>query len=247
MKLPPSVRAVAIASSLGGVACGAYQRDGDLPTAPAALAVPASPFEIVMESSQGVAPAGFELVSHTDPKADEGGVIRAESPLTVAFDLCGSTVNDGGHPWFLFDFDFDHVPDVIGKAESCRQTRTYRLRFDADQDALIAANFCLANADPSVRKPGTYFSCRSVRIALPHFAGAKAGCYTFDDGRLSFLWPGGLGPVAPRVFSDAACARGAMFELGQVVAARDEGEARRRCGSARVSPVAGPFFACSPV
>jgi hypothetical protein len=189
------------------------------------------------------------MVSHVDPKAGEDGVIRAESPVTVTFDLCDSTVDDGGHPWFLFDFDFNHVPDVIGKSEACRQTHTYRIPFGAQPDLTLGANFCFTNADPSKAAKGTYFSCRSVQIALPGFRGAPAGCYF--DGFFSFTWPGGVGPTSEvRFFENPTCTGpGETLNEGSVVVARSEREALRLCGT----PVAldsgirggdGTFFSC---
>ncbi len=242
------VRVAVLVTVLGIAACGGYDRK--VPSSPTAPSIPDGglPGDIVMESSQGLAPAGFQLVSHTNPKAGEDGVIRAESPITVDFDLCGSTVNEGGRPWFLFDFDFDHVPDVIGRSESCHQTHTYRIPRDAAQDLVVGANFCFANADPSAHRPGTYFSCRSVKIALPHFPDAAAGCYEIDGEDASFFWPGGKGPIDPPLFSDATCTLAAMDDLGPLVFAPSASEAKRQCGGADfVLEIHRNFFLCDPV
>lgn len=216
---------------LGVVAAACGGSDGvvpQLPTAPVGPVGARPDADIVMESSQGLAPAGFQMVSRVDPRAGEDGVIRAGAPVTVTFDLCGSTVNDGGHPWFLFDFDFNHVADVIGKTESCRQTHTYRIAPDAPADRSLGANFCFTNADPSGDGKCTYFSCRSVRIALPHFAGAPAGCYT--SATFSFQWPGGVGPHDFFVNDDRHCQTQEDKEAIPVVIALTEADARRLCG-----------------
>lgn len=230
-------------------ACGGS--DGvapQLPTAPVGPTGARPDPGIVMESSLGLAPAGFKMISHIDPKAGEDGVIRAQSPVTVTFDLCNSTVDDGGHPWFLFDFDFDHVADVIGKADSCQQTHTYRIPLDATRDVRLAANVCFANADPSAHKPGTYFSCRSVEIGLPLFAGAPAGCYF--TGTFYFPWPGGVGPSpVTRLFGNPECAEPGDDANGILVVAPNESEAVRRCGTSAAFGVrtdfkGGDFFVC---
>jgi hypothetical protein len=230
-------------------ACGGYEgTSARLPSAPSDPGTGGSDAPIVMESSQGLAPAGFRMVSHVDPKAGEDGVIRAESPVTVTFDLCDSTVDDGGHPWFLFDFDFNHAPDVIGKVESCRQTHTYRIPLDAPRDLTLGANFCFTNADPSKGGKGTYFSCRSVQIALPHFPGAARGCYPIEGG--SFVWPGGVGPQDVEFFEDKTCTGPDSNTFGPVAAARNEGDAKRLCGNPEVLEISrfgtGSLFFCSP-
>ncbi len=238
---------LAVAAAACGGSGGA---DPQLPTAPIGPSGARSDLDFAMESSNGLAPAGFKMVSHVDPKAGEDGVIREGSPVTVTFDLCDSTVDDGGHPWFLFDFDFNHVPDVIGKTESCRQTHTYRIPVDATRDAIQGANFCFTNADPSKGLKGTYFSCRSVRIGLPDFKGAAAGCYFANP--FWFSWPGGTGPTNEVVlFDNPACQPpGEALEDQSYVVAPTAVDARQLCGQVVVETPFhigdGTIFQCGP-
>lgn len=244
--------------ALGGAvaACDATKGgDARVPTAPAAAEAPAvSERQPVLEASQGLAPAGFRLVSHVDPRPGEDGVIRAESSVTVEVDMCQSMVEADRHAWFLFDFNFDHKAEVVGTSEACRQTRTYHVA-DTPAGRTIGANFCLANGNPRVPGAATYFSCRSFRVAVPGLRpgpeGAPAGCYTFAEID-SFFWPGGTGPFGPiDIHENTACEGAPSTVETTYVAARTEEEAAELCRTAEVQALpalfhGGTFFDCDP-
>ena len=188
------------------VSCGGH--DGVAPPLPTGSSVApsssASDPGFVMESSQGIAPAGFKFVSHLDPKPDEDGIVHGKSPITVDVDLCNSTVEPGKTAHFLFDWDFNNRPEIVGTGDACHQKHTYRLPADSDKGVTLESNVCVTNGDPTVHDGSTYFSCRTIRVQLPKTpefgivsancaTGAPAGCLPAEGG-FSLLWPGGLGP-----------------------------------------------------
>lgn len=153
-----------------------------------------------MESSQGVAPEGFKTAARVDPKPSEDGIIHAESPVSVEFDLCGSTVEPGKTAHYLFDWTYDHVVDVEGTGETCLQKHTFRTPADATGPVVIETNVCVTNGDPSVHDGSTYFSCRTYRVGLPApgakgscVSGRPAGCQPLSGGGV-IGWDGGTGP-----------------------------------------------------
>ena len=96
-----SLRQVSMVVAVGValVACGGRSAP-PLPAAPGTQAQGPSPVGtsagsavLVQESSVGVPPAGFKMVVRVDPRPGADGVIRGASPLTVRFDLCGSTAD----------------------------------------------------------------------------------------------------------------------------------------------------------
>jgi hypothetical protein len=121
-----------------------------------------------MESSAGDPPLGFEPSFRVRPRPDEEGVVHGYSPLTVEFDMCKSKADEGKTLHFLFDWTFNHTPDVAGTGEACRQEHTYRLSRGSAFAQTFETNMCVVNGDPrGPDRPSLYFSCRSYRIALP--------------------------------------------------------------------------------
>jgi hypothetical protein len=144
-----------------------------------------------MESSFGEAPKGFLPAFRVSPGLDGDGVIRGESPLTVEFDLCKSSPDAGKTLYFLFDWSFDHKPDLVGMDEACRQEHTYERGGNTTRSQRFETNVCVVNGDPRrADDPGLFFSCRSyeIELAAPSrggpgngSAGACAGTL-FDPG-----------------------------------------------------------------
>lgn len=170
-------RVLLLGASIAVAACAGHDGSRVLPTSeagqgqaalPTGTGAPGSTPAIVMESSDGDAPAGFVPSFRVRPRPDEDGVIRGYSPLTVEFDLCNSTPDAGKTLHFFFDWTFDHRPDTAGTGDACRQEHTYRLDRGSSEAQGFETNVCVVNGDP--RGPGReslYFSCRSYRVALP--------------------------------------------------------------------------------
>lgn len=187
--------ALAIAACGGG---GAMPSAPSVPVAPPAASEPGGPGhaatlaptpadEVAYAESAGVHPDGFEPKFRVTPRAGQDGVIRGTSPLAVTFDLCGSTASEGQAPQFLFDWDFDHVADVLGTGDVCRQTHRFSVPSgQGGREQALRANVCVANGDARTR--GTYVSCRSYAIAIPTPSPFPPGCgLFFDDGFLECL------------------------------------------------------------
>ena len=164
------------ALSLGIAACGAGDRSApSLPTsaqgvpAPGVAAPGSSPEVWMPVTSEGAEPAGFKAVFRVDPKPDTEGIIHGDSPLTVEFDVCGSRTDADKTLSYLYDWDFDHVADVVGTGDACHQEHKYDTRrlTDAKGNVLFETNVCVVSGDPRLHGPGTYFSCRTFRISLP--------------------------------------------------------------------------------
>ncbi|HET7294288.1 MAG TPA: hypothetical protein VFM88_17825 [Vicinamibacteria bacterium] len=146
-------------------ACNAHDAP-QIPTAAtrerAAAAAPASD----LASASG-GPAGFFASFRVEPQPGTDGVIRGSSPLPVEFDLCRSRADAGKPLYFLFDWNFDHVADVIGTGDTCLQTHTFNAK--DSPDGTFEANVCLANGDPRAHSPNTYITCRSYEIRVTSF------------------------------------------------------------------------------
>ncbi len=162
--------------SLGIAACGAGNGSAPLlPTSPevepaSGVAAPGSSPEILMPvTSQGVQPEGFKAVFRVHPKPDTDGIIHGYSPFTVQFDVCGSRTDADKTLSYLYDWDFDHRPNVVGTGEACRQEHTYKVRPvpGGKGDVLFETNVCVVSGDPRVPGPDTFFSCRIFRISVP--------------------------------------------------------------------------------
>ncbi len=228
-------RAIALGVVLAS--CGGNGGAPQSPVAPAPVVVGAGA-GYVMASSQGLAPEGFKLAMKLDPKPGEDGIIRAGEPVTVEVDLCGSTADDGKTLHYLFDWDFNDLADVAGTGDDCVQKHTYRAPKDATKDVVLESNVCVTNGDPGVHNGSTYFSCRTIRVALQPrpqgvCAGAFAvpeGCYAYQGG--TFGWEGGAGPYdAVAVFEGVGdCSGQAEIESGPYAAACSEAEAAQLCG-----------------
>jgi hypothetical protein len=189
-----------------------------------------------MESSRGLAPEGFKTVIRANPKPSEDGVIHGDSPITVEYDACGSTVEPGKTAHFLYDFEFDHVPDVVGTGDACAQKHTYRIPKDATGAVVIETNVCVTNGDPNVHDGSTYFSCRTYRIGLPEPKapcqspdGVAPGCYLVEG--IYIDWPGGAGPYkAVEGFESPGCNEDSIgFSPFAPVLACSLDEAMSRC------------------
>lgn len=157
-------------------ACGAHDGSPVLPNGAtvkgAAAAVPSSgvgsaqPTGIVMEASVGSPPAGFSARFRAQPQPGADGVIRGDSPLTVTYDMCGSTADGDKELRYLYDWDFDNVADLVGTGEDCKQQHTYRVPRNATAGAELGTNICVVNADPRAHAPKTFFSCRTYKVSL---------------------------------------------------------------------------------
>lgn len=144
--------------------------------------------------SSGTKPDGFETSVVSDPKRNEDGVIEATAPVTVEYDACRSRSGDGSPLRFSFDWDFDHVPDVVGTGDACLQKHTYRVDpFDEGRgDVTFRTNVCVAAAD--------YVSCREFTIVTPR----PAGCQGPNDDTFTGLAVEHetFSPVAGNVFAN---------------------------------------------
>jgi hypothetical protein len=244
-------RRLAIAGvGLGLASCGG--RDGvgpQSPSAPGALPTSAGlATGFVMESSQGLAPEGFKFAMKLDPRPSGDGIIHADSPIAVEVDLCGSTADPGRTLRFLFDWDFNHVPDIVGTGDACHQKHTYRVPKDATRDVVLETNVCVTNGDPNVHDGSTYFSCRTIRVGLPKSTtgncvlgdGLPAGCQDgfFGGVPFSIAWAGGRGPHdAVEGFDGFGCQPGDLQGLEDgVVFACSQAEAAELCGGLADGP-----------
>jgi hypothetical protein len=119
--------------------------------------------------SAGAYPEGFLPRFRVTPQPGSDGVIRGETPLKLEFDLCGSTPGTGKALHFLYDWDSNHVADLVGTETACHQTHTYRVppQEDAKGEKSLRTNVCVVNGDPRENAGGTYFSCRTYTIAIP--------------------------------------------------------------------------------
>lgn len=159
---------------LGIAACGAGDRSApSLPTSvqvvptSGVVAPGSSPGISMPVTSQGTKPAGFDAVFRVDPKPDVQGIIHGDSPLLVEFDLCRSRTEGDKNLSYLYDWDFDHVADVVGTGDDCLMEHRYRRTAAGKGNELLKTNVCVVSGDPRVHGPGTYFSCRTFRISLP--------------------------------------------------------------------------------
>jgi hypothetical protein len=120
-------------------------------------------------TSSGAKPAGFEARLRVDPRPGDDGVIRGDSPLTVNFDLCGSTPGEGSALTYLFDFDFDDVADAVGTGDACQQHHKYNVHSvpNPGRNVSFRSNVCVVSGDPRNHGPNTYFSCRTFTVGLP--------------------------------------------------------------------------------
>jgi hypothetical protein len=169
--------------------CGSGERSAPaFPTAPelarATAAIPSAGGVAMPVTSQGAQPAGFKAVLRVDPKPDEDGVIRGSSPLDVDIDACGSQAGEGGELTFLFDWDSDHVADVVGTGDACHQHHRYRVSAAGE----VRTNACVVSGSPNAPGPSTYFSCRSFTFALvvpksgAPLSGSLVGSYSVGAG-----------------------------------------------------------------
>lgn len=181
-----------VASLVGSVlllsACGSGPSGPSAPTAvrPSAaigIGATATPVGDPYVESSSTAPEGFLPKFRVDPNPGEDGVIRGDASLQVEFDLCGSS-NTDGKTHFLFDWNFDHVADVIGTDSACKQTHTYRVpAADDGQEKTLRTNVCVTSGDP--RSADAFFSCRQYTIGLTAPRQTAAGtvvCGVFFGG-----------------------------------------------------------------
>ncbi len=180
------VSAFALAvSCVALVDCGASDRVS--PTAPAAApaapqsAAPVHPGRVAMPVGDSVLkPADFKASIHLDPKPDEDGVVRAGSPVLEHFDLCGSTAGAaGGELYYLYDFNFDGLADVIDKGGDCTREHKYAAPHGAGNKVELRSNICVVTGNPEAPGPNTYFSCRTVRVEVKPTpeTGSNSGCH----------------------------------------------------------------------
>lgn len=120
-------------------------------------------------TSQGAEPAGFKAVFRVNPKPDTEGIIQGDSPLTVHFDVCSSRTDADKPLSYLYDWDFNHVADVVGTGDACQQEHKYDVRRfpQARGKVLFETNICVVSGDPRVHGPGTHFACRAFKVSLP--------------------------------------------------------------------------------
>src|SRR5262245_46053777 len=145
-------------------ACNSGDHAARLPTAPGRVpGTAAAPASQLATASGG--PEGFFASFRVKPQPGLDGVIRGSSPLPIEFDLCGSRADAGKDLVFLFDWDFDHVPDVQGTNDTCLQTHTFNGA--QSPDGSFEANVCMANGD--LHSPGTYTTCRVYHISVSSF------------------------------------------------------------------------------
>lgn len=170
-----------------GSACGPSPA---APTAPPAVSLQglgSSSGENVAYASRAVAaPEGFVPKFRVDPGPGDDGVIRGDETIEVEFDLCGSS-NADGKTHFLFDWSFDHVADVVGSGEACRQTHTYRVQASVQggKEQTLRTNVCVTSGDPRSGGPDVFFSCREYTIGLKAAPGqptVQDACGVFFSG-----------------------------------------------------------------
>lgn len=176
MEVSRANRVSLLALCTGLAACGAGDRSSPLaPSAarvssrPTATSAIVAPITSMPATSLGEPPDGFRAFFLADPGPDAEGVIRGSSPLTVRFDLCRSRTAPDRQLSFRFDWDMNHVADVVGTGEACLQEHTYDARRvpDARGHVVLQSNVCVVSGDPRTpHDPGTYYSCRAFTLRL---------------------------------------------------------------------------------
>ncbi len=198
MSLSPRAASL-FASALLLSACGSGSSSPSAPTSPAkapvvaapvvsptrgiALGVASTPTGDPYVESAATAPGGFVPKFRVDPHPGDDGVIRGDSSIQVEFDLCGSS-NLDGKTHFLFDWNFDHVADVIGTGSACKQTHTYRAPATAQGQAqkTLRTNVCVTSGDPRGAAGDVFFSCRQYTIGLTAPRQSNEICGIFFGG-----------------------------------------------------------------
>ncbi len=165
-------RGLAPAVALCVAACGAGDRA--TPSSPSAVQSTRTPdtrtpgvgVALPAESS-GTKPVGFDSSIRVNPKPDEDGIIRGNSPLEVEIDVCQSKQGEGAPLTYLLDWNFDSFADAAATGDDCVFTHRFAVPVGATGAARsLRANVCVVSGNPNVKGPDTYFSCRALRFEL---------------------------------------------------------------------------------